>query len=174
MIINHIKVIALQKAKSIPFTHNLLHCMVFWGLQKHPIRFVFGRLQGYTQFKLSCVLVCFRSMSIMVVSFASLRPRQNDGHWAENIFKCIFLNQNYRILNQISLQFVTCGTTDNDLILVQITAWQRTCDKPLSEPMVSKYKQKIAGERYCECTLWAILQAVTSWEGGGGGGGVCI
>ena len=39
----------------------------------------------------------------------TLRPRQNDRHFADSIFKCIFLNENFRISNKISLKFVPKG-----------------------------------------------------------------
>ena len=37
---------------------------------------------------------------------------------ADNIFKCIFLNENDRILIQISLKFVPAGPIDNKTALV--------------------------------------------------------
>ena len=36
----------------------------------------------------------------------TLRLRQNGRHFADDIFKCIFLNENVRILIKISLKFV--------------------------------------------------------------------
>ena len=41
-----------------------------------------------------------------VADFNSLRPRQNGRHFAEDIFKCIFLNENILIPIKISLKFV--------------------------------------------------------------------
>ena len=70
-------------------------------------------------------------------SVNTLRPRQNDRHFADN-FKCIFLNENIRIMLKISLKFVPWGPINNIPALVQIVAWCRTGDKSLSEPtMVS-------------------------------------
>ena len=66
----------------------------------------------------------------------SLRPRQNGCHFAENIFKYIFLNDNAWISIKISLKFVPKGPINNIPAFVQIMAWCRPGDKPLSEPMM--------------------------------------
>ena len=58
---------------------------------------------------------------------------------ADDIFKCIFLNENDRITIQISLKFVLEGPTDNKPALVQVMAWRRSGDKPLPEPMVTQF-----------------------------------
>ena len=69
-------------------------------------------------------------------SFNILRPRQNGRHFAEDIFKRIFLNENIWIPIKISLKFVSKGSINNIPALVQIMAWRRQGDKPLSEPMM--------------------------------------
>ena len=58
---------------------------------------------------------------------------------ADDMFKWIFLNENGRILIQISLKFVPRGPIDNKPALVQIMAWRRPGDKPLSEPMLTQF-----------------------------------
>ena len=71
-------------------------------------------------------------------SINTLRPRQNGGRVAEDTFKRIFLNENVRISLKISLKIVPKGPINNNPALVQIMAWRRPGDKPLSEPtMVS-------------------------------------
>ena len=50
--------------------------------------------------------------------------------------KCIFLNENFLILNKISLKYVPWGLTDNMATLVQIMSWCRIGDNPLSEAML--------------------------------------
>ena len=65
-----------------------------------------------------------------------LRPRQNGRHFADDVFKCIFLNENVWISLKISLKFVPKGLINNIPSLVQIMAWRRPGDKPLSEPMM--------------------------------------
>ena len=66
----------------------------------------------------------------------SLRPRQNGRHLAADIFKRIFMNENVRISIKFSLKFVPKGPINNIPALVQIMAWRRPGDKPLSEPVM--------------------------------------
>ena len=53
--------------------------------------------------------------------------------------KCIFLKDEFHILIKISLKFVPKGLIDNIPALVQIMAWRRIGDKPLSEPMLTQF-----------------------------------
>ena len=66
----------------------------------------------------------------------TLRPRQNGRHLADDTFKRIFLNENIGISITISLKFVPKGPINNIPALVQVMAWRRPGDKPLTEPMV--------------------------------------
>ena len=66
----------------------------------------------------------------------TLRPRQNGHHFADDISRCIFLNENIWILNKISLKYVPLCLIDNMAALVQIMAWRRSGDKPLSEAIL--------------------------------------
>ena len=68
--------------------------------------------------------------------FNTLRPRQNGRLFPDDVFKCIFLNEKGWISIKISLKFVPKGPISNILALVQIMAWCRPGDKPLSEPMM--------------------------------------
>ena len=70
------------------------------------------------------------------VYFNTLRPRRNEQHFADDILKRIFFNENVWISIKISLKFVPKGPINNITALVQIMAWCRSGDKPLSEPMV--------------------------------------
>ena len=63
----------------------------------------------------------------------TLSARQNGRHFADGTFKRIFFNENVRISIEISLKFVPKGPIDNIPGLVQIMAWRRSGDKPLSE-----------------------------------------
>ena len=58
---------------------------------------------------------------------------------ANDIFKCIFLNENDEIVIQISPKFVRMSQIDNRPALVQVMAWCRTGDKPLPEPMMTQF-----------------------------------
>ena len=66
----------------------------------------------------------------------TLRPRQDGRHFADDTFKYIFLNENVMISLKISLKFVPKGPINNIPALVQIMAWRRPDDKPLSELMM--------------------------------------
>ena len=68
--------------------------------------------------------------------FNSLRPRPNRRHFADDILKCIFENENEWISPRISLKFVPEVRINNIPALVQIMAWRRPGDKPLSEPIM--------------------------------------
>ena len=68
--------------------------------------------------------------------FNLLRPRQNGRHFSDDIFKCTCLNENVWIPIKISLKFVPKGPINNIPALVQIMAWRRPGDKPLSAPMM--------------------------------------
>ena len=68
--------------------------------------------------------------------FNTLRPRQNGQNFPDDIFKCVFFNQNVWILIKISMKFVPKCPINNILALVQIMAWRCPGDKPLSEPMM--------------------------------------
>ena len=60
---------------------------------------------------------------------------------ADNIFKRILLNENVRILIQISLKFVPVGSIDDKTALVQVMAWRHTGDKPLPEAMLTQFTE---------------------------------
>ena len=72
----------------------------------------------------------------MEIPINTLRPRQNGRHFPDDIFKCIFTNENIWILIEISLKFVPKGPINSIPALVQIMAWRRLGDKPLSETMM--------------------------------------
>ena len=69
-------------------------------------------------------------------SLNTLRPRQDGRRFPDDTFERIFLKENVIILIKISLKFVPNGPIDNITALVQIMAWRRPGDKPLSEPMM--------------------------------------
>ena len=69
--------------------------------------------------------------------FNTLRPSQNYRHFADDIFRCIFLNENVWISTNISLKCVPKGPINNIPALIKIMAWHQTDDKPLSEAMMA-------------------------------------
>ena len=66
----------------------------------------------------------------------TLGPRQDGCHFPDDIFRCISLNENIWFTINISLSFVLKGPIYNIPELLQIMAWHRSGDKPLSEPMM--------------------------------------
>ena len=62
--------------------------------------------------------------------------RQDGRYFADDVLKCIFFNENVWISLKIPLKFVPRGPINNIPALVQIMAWRRPGDKPLSEPML--------------------------------------
>ena len=76
------------------------------------------------------------NMDVIVRYVNTLRPRQDGRHFPDDIFKCNFMSENVQISIRISLKFVPKGPINNIPALVQIMAWRRSGDKPLSEPMM--------------------------------------
>ena len=79
----------------------------------------------------------FRSVTVTWQRFNSSLPGQNGRHFTDVIFRCLFVNENLCISIKNSLKFVPRGPINNISALVQIMAWCRTGDKPLSEPMIA-------------------------------------
>ena len=67
----------------------------------------------------------------------TLSPKQNGRYFADDSFKCVSLNENVSILIKIPLKYVPKGSINNIPALVQIMAWCRSGEKPLSEPMMA-------------------------------------
>ena len=70
---------------------------------------------------------------------------RNSTHWGRD--ERIFVNENVRISIKISLKFVPKGPINNIPALVQIMAWRRPSDKPLSEPMMVRLPTHICVTR---------------------------
>ena len=109
----------------------ILNCFIwhylngFWWRYFHfyPNKLLRTMLAKYKSFHNYCAL-------------NTLRSRQNGRHFTDDIFKCIFLNENVWISINISLKFVPKVQINNIPTLVQIMAWRRPGDKPLSASMV--------------------------------------
>ena len=56
--------------------------------------------------------------SYFVPVINSSPPVQNDRHFADDTFRCTFVNEKFYILIKISLNFVPKGPIDNNLALV--------------------------------------------------------
>ena len=77
-----------------------------------------------------------------------------------------------RVLIYISLKFVTRGPVDKNASMVQIMAWHRTGDKPLSKPLMSYLLMHICVTRpqwvklefKIQFSLWKKHLKVSSWN----------
>ena len=67
----------------------------------------------------------------------TLRPRQNNFHFADNNFICIFLYQNDFYFDWNFTQICSFKTNWRKSALIQIMVWQRTGNKPLTAPMMT-------------------------------------
>ena len=95
-----------------------------------------------------------------IVALNTLRPRQDERHFADDIFTRIFFNENCCILMKFSLKYVRKGPIDNNPSLVQIMAWRRSGDKPLSGPMMVRLPTHICVTR----PQWVKRGAIGDWR----------
>ena len=122
-----------------------------------------------------CILVLHREWHLEF-KVNTLRPRQNGRHFADDIFKCIFLNENIWIPIKISLKFVPKGPIYNIPALVQIMAWSRPGDKPYLNQWKLVYRRICASlglnelnqmgggmNSYSICCLVLSIQADHNW-----------
>ena len=91
---------------------------------------------------ISSVLFAFNSLADML-PVNTLRPRHSGRYFADDTFKRILLSENARISIKISLKFVPMGPINNIPAMVQIMAWRRPGDKPLSEPLMVRLPTRI-------------------------------
>ena len=77
----------------------------------------------------------------------TLEPRQDGRRFPDDIFKWIFLNEIIWISIKISLKFAPMGPINNIPALVQIMAWRRPGNKPLSEAMMVSFLTHICVTR---------------------------
>ena len=77
-------------------------------------------------------------ISIFIQHVETLGPEQHGQYFADDIFKCIFLNENHYILTEIQLNLVTKGLTDGELVF-----WPLIGDKSLPEPMMTQFHDAI-------------------------------
>ena len=110
---------------------------------------------------------CLKSLKPAICEFQvqfsaviTLRPGQNGCHFADDIFKCIFLNENVWTPIKISLKFVPKGPINNIPALVQIMAWRRPGDKPLSETMMVRLPTHIWVTQPQWVITWSIFTQI--------------
>ena len=100
--------------------------------------------------------------------FNSSTPGPNGRHFADDRFRCIFVNKKFCILMKRSLNFVPKYPIDNNPALVYIMAWRWTGDKPLFEPILIKSLTYICGTRRDELICKSIFRQnknLICWKG---------
>ena len=99
------------------------------------------------------------------ISVNSLRPRLNRRHFADDTFRCFFVNEKVWISIKSSLKFVPKGPINNIPTLVQIMAWRRPGDKPLSEPMMVRLPTHICVTRpqWVNASKHSLCNILSHW-----------
>ena len=88
----------------------------------------------------SCLAASFlRWACIVRYALQGIVQHQNGNHFTDDICRCISVNEKFCILIKISLKFVPKRQIDNNPALFQVMAWRRIGDKPLSEPMLTRF-----------------------------------
>ena len=86
-------------------------------------------------------------MGVVLVKFTHLPLDKMAAILADDILKWIFLNENGRILIQISLKFVPRSPVGNKPALVQVMAWRQPGDKPLPGPLLIQFIDEYIGHQ---------------------------
>ena len=107
----------------------LFSCMIL--SDKCPTRCNFGCVIRKTG------LLTWRFVQHGLVFLTFLRLK-NGRHLADDIFRCIFLNEKICVMIKNSLKFVPMDSVDNNPALAQMMAWRRIGDKPWSEPILTQ------------------------------------
>ena len=69
----------------------------------------------------------------------TIRPKRDGQHFADDIFKCILLNENIWISLRISQKYVLKVRIDSISALFQTMTWRPSDDKPLSETKLATH-----------------------------------
>ena len=73
--------------------------------------------------------------------------------WYQYKIAANFINEKFCILIQILQMFVAQGSINNKSVLVQIMAWRRIGDKPLSESILAQFTDPY----YVAMGRWVML-----------------
>ena len=103
------------------------------------------------QYNSLCSSICHIGISADIC-FNTLRPRQNGRHFADDMFKRIFVNEIFEFPIKISLNFVPKGSINNIPALVKIMAWRRPGAKPYLNQWWLIYRRIYASLRLNELT----------------------
>ena len=134
-----------------------------WGAYHECLKKPSNVTRGHYKIKLVKNKIISQVTIFKQTAINTLRPRENGRHFADDIFKCIFLNENVWIPIKISLKFVPQGPINIIPALVQIMAWRRPGDKPLSGPMIVRLPTHICVTRPQWVKHLIINGACTWW-----------
>ena len=134
------------------------HTEVWWKMAVFLLWYLFKNALDRNHINVFQLSLCLRKADDNV-PVDTLRPRQNGHRFADDTFKRIFLNENVSNSIKISLKFVPKGPINNNPTLVQIMAWRRSGDKPLSELMMVSLLTHICVTR----PQWVNVLAHISW-----------
>ena len=92
----------------------------------------------------------------------TLRPRRNEKHFADDIFKRTFFNENMWISIKGSLNLVPKGPMNNIPALIQIMAWRCSGDKPIPEPMMVSLPTHmfVTRPQWVKVYAWCVITQV--------------
>ena len=146
----------------IPQCQNWMNCFIQQNLTR-LLLLVLGSLTSWVSILHQSVTICEKKKwfvrHLFPVKSSSLDKMATIV--ADDIFKCIFVNEKDKSLIQISLKLVPRGPIDNKPALVQIMVWRRTSDKPLPEPMMAQFTDaSIYGTR----GRWVKIQRLLHWQ----------
>ena len=124
-----------------------------------------------------CIPVCCLDVRARgyVIRLNSSPPGQNGRHFADDVFKRIFLNENIWISNKISLEYVHWGLNYNMSALVQILAWRQAIIWTNADPVHRRVytalgREELKQERlvyiYHERLWWRIKCGIIGFSNG--------
>ena len=123
---------------------KILWCHIFFAYYDMLTSAVIERPANFSIIWKLCM---WSTLDIVKCWLNTLRPSQNGRLFPDEIFKWVFLNENIWISIKISPKFVPKGPISNIPVLVQIMAWRRPGDKPLSETMMVRLPTHICVTR---------------------------
>ena len=111
-----------------------LACLVFANILSDTSLFVFIFMLSLASSFVDTLLSVWTRLVRHSLLFNTLRLRQNGHHFPDDIFNCIFLNENVWISTKISLKFVPKGPINNMQIdmptFVVIIGLENNCSMP--------------------------------------------
>ena len=109
----------LPRQQAIIWTNDDL---VYWCINASP------GLSELIEFKVDLHLIFSLASTwhvFMLFTLNSSPPGQDGRGFADDVFRCTFVNEKICILIEISLKFVPRGLIDNKAVLVQAMAWRQ-------------------------------------------------